>query len=75
MTARERHLTVTDLADRLQLTVDDIYAMNSRGTGPTRIRVGKGVRYRLADVEAWEESRVVQPAPRIRRAQAALPAA
>jgi excisionase family DNA binding protein len=37
-----------------------IYQMNSRGTGPRRIRVGKHVRYRKSDVDAWLEQNVVR---------------
>ena len=76
MTAREaeRHLTTADLAARLGKTIGAIHIMNSRGTGPDRIRVGNTVVYRIADVEAWEASRLVRPA-RIRRAQAAQSAA
>jgi len=44
-----------DLADKLGLPLASIYNFNYRGTGPRRIRVGRHVRYRRADVEAWIE--------------------
>lgn len=48
-----------DLAEYLGIPLPTVYAMNSRGTGPRRIRVGKHVRYRKTDVDAWLESRLV----------------
>ena len=44
-----------DLADKLGLPLASIYNFNYRGTGPRRIRVGRHVRYRRVDVEAWIE--------------------
>ena len=41
------------LGQFLDLPVRTVYQWNSRGTGPPRIRVGRHVRYRRADVEAW----------------------
>ena len=51
----ERHLTPEDLAERLGVPVRTVYAWRQRRKGPQGIRVGRYVRYRLADVEAWEE--------------------
>jgi predicted DNA-binding transcriptional regulator AlpA len=59
MMTAERHLSVEDLADRLGLPVRTIYWMNQTGTAPPRMRIGRVVRYRLADVIAWEKSREV----------------
>lgn len=64
------NLTTEELAERLRTTVEAIHMMNSRGIAPPRFRRGTRVLYRIADVEAWEASRIVQPA-RMRRAQAA----
>lgn len=50
-----------DLAEYLGIPLPSIYAMNSRGTGPRRIRVGKHVRYRKADVDAWLDTRAIEP--------------
>lgn len=52
----KQHLTVLQLAKRLQLTKGQVYFMNHRGTGPRYIKIGKNCRYRLVDVEKWEES-------------------
>lgn len=49
----EQLLSTKALAEYLAVPVQTIYAWNHRGTGPTPIRVGKHVRYRRADVEAW----------------------
>jgi predicted DNA-binding transcriptional regulator AlpA len=35
-----------------------VYRWNSDGTGPRRLKIGKHVRYRLVDVEAWETQRL-----------------
>jgi predicted DNA-binding transcriptional regulator AlpA len=41
-----------------------IYVWNSKGVGPKYLRVGRHVRYRLADVVEWERSRLVEPVSR-----------
>lgn len=51
------------LADYLGIPLPTVYAMNSRGTGPRRIRVGKHVRYRRSDVETWLTAQAVEPGP------------
>lgn len=47
------------LAEHLGIPLATVYAMNHRGTGPRRIKVGKHVRYRRSDVDAWLEAQVV----------------
>ncbi|MCP2359688.1 putative DNA-binding transcriptional regulator AlpA [Nonomuraea thailandensis] len=37
-----------------------VYAWNSRGGGPRYMKIGKHVRYKLADVEAWENRHYVE---------------
>ncbi len=49
------------LAAYLGIPLPIIYGMNSRGTGPRRIRIGKHVRYRKADVDAWVDTRAIEP--------------
>lgn len=41
------------LADWLGLPVATLYAWRSHGTGPPAHRVGRHLRYRRADIEAW----------------------
>ncbi|MEU7911283.1 helix-turn-helix transcriptional regulator [Microbispora bryophytorum] len=54
--AAEKHLTPEDLANRVRVPLATVYQWNSRGGGPRFMRVGKHVRYKIADVEAWEET-------------------
>ncbi len=56
----DKHLTPAILADRESVSLHTVYGWNRDGTGPRYIRVGRHIRYRLADVVRWEESRVVQ---------------
>ena len=51
------------LAEYLGVPLATVYAMNSRGTGPRRIRVGKHVRYRKSDVDTWLDARAVETEP------------
>lgn len=55
-------LTPHSLADRYGLPVATIYRWRSTGTGPRGFRVGKFVRYRLEDVEAWENEQIAKEA-------------
>lgn len=58
MAATARHLSIADLADREGVPMSTVYRWNSTGTGPKYLRVGKHVRYRVSDVERWEDARV-----------------
>jgi excisionase family DNA binding protein len=51
----EHLLTVEDLAAVCGVPVGTCYQWNYRGTGPRKTKVGKYVRYRRVDVEAWLE--------------------
>lgn len=55
----DTYLSPEQLAERFDVPVPTVYAWNKAGTAPPRIRVGRHVRYRLADVLAWEKSRLV----------------
>ncbi len=55
----EKHLTPADLAEREGVPLQTVYQWNSRGEGPRYMRIGRHVRYRLADVIAWENTRLV----------------
>ena len=50
----ERHLSPEELARREGVPLATVYKWNSENTGPRRLKIGKHVRYRLSDVEAWE---------------------
>lgn len=53
-----RNLTIKQLADREQVAVRTIYWWNQVGKAPRRIKIGRTIRYRLADVEQWEKVRL-----------------
>ena len=55
----DKHLSPEDLAEREGVPLDTVYKWNSSGDGPDYMRIGRHVRYRLADVLAWEKSRLV----------------
>jgi predicted DNA-binding transcriptional regulator AlpA len=57
----DTHLTISDLARREGVPANTVYAWNAKRTGPRYIRVGRHVRYRLADVIAWENAHAVDP--------------
>lgn len=42
-----------ELAEWLGIPVRTVYAWRHRGVGPRGAKVGKHVRYRRADAEAW----------------------
>ena len=57
MAEAERLLTAAEVAAMLQVPRQTLYGWRSRGVGPTGLRVGRHLRYRLRDVEAWLDSR------------------
>lgn len=61
--ARAREfLTPEALSEMLGVPKATVYKWNHSGTGPRFIRVGKHVRYRRADVDAWVELKASGPA-------------
>ncbi len=44
-----------DLSRQVGVPVATIYTWRSRGEGPRAIRVGKHLRYRQSDIDAWLE--------------------
>ena len=51
----EKLLTLAEVAEMLGVPVATLYQWRYHGTGPVGIRVGRHVRYRTADVDAWLE--------------------
>jgi excisionase family DNA binding protein len=49
----ERLLTIEDVADRLQIPVATLRKWRLEGRGPQGFRVGRFVRFRPVDVDAW----------------------
>lgn len=52
-----------DVAAQLNVPLATVYRWNHMGDGPPRVRIGRHVRYRLEDVEAWVESQTVGTGP------------
>lgn len=46
-------LSIDDVADYLGVPKNTLYQWRSKGYGPTGRRIGKYVRYRAEDVDAW----------------------
>ena len=55
-TSIETLMTTEQLAEFLQVPLATLYQWRHKGTGPKGMKVGKHVRYRRADVEAWLET-------------------
>ena len=55
----DKHLSPEELAEREGVPLQTVYGWNKTRTGPRFMRIGRHVRYRLADVVTWEESRIV----------------
>jgi predicted DNA-binding transcriptional regulator AlpA len=55
----EKHLTIQDLAEREGVPVATVYVWNRDRKGPRYMKIGRHVRYTLADVLTWEKSRRV----------------
>ena len=49
-------VTPKELAEELRVPLSSVYRWNSNETGPTPIKVGKHIRYRRTDVDAWLEA-------------------
>ncbi len=56
------HLKPQELAERFGVPVATVYSWRVKGVGPRGFRVGKFVRYRLEDVEAWENEQLAKEA-------------
>jgi predicted DNA-binding transcriptional regulator AlpA len=54
----EQLLTPAALAEFLNVPIATVYGFNYKGSGPRVLRVGRHVRYRQADVEAWLDRQV-----------------
>jgi excisionase family DNA binding protein len=46
-------LTTSELAEYLGVTVQAIYDLRTDGRGPSGIRVGREIRYRVSDILRW----------------------
>jgi excisionase family DNA binding protein len=46
-------LSTTELAERLQVSVQTLYDLRSHGRGPRGFRVGRELRFRASEIRAW----------------------
>lgn len=60
----ERMISPKELAALLQVPLQTIYQWRYRGGGPRGYRVGRHVRFRMSDVEAWLADRAEEPLDR-----------
>jgi predicted DNA-binding transcriptional regulator AlpA len=51
-------LSVADLSKRWNQKPQVIYGLRHRGEAPPAIRIGRELRWRLSDIEAWENARL-----------------
>ena len=51
-----RLLDAQEIADRLRIPLQTLYRWRVDGRGPKAFKLGRHLRYRLADVDAWVES-------------------
>ncbi len=58
-------VTRSELANELRIQSQTLAVMAMRGDGPTFIKVGRAVRYRRADVDAWLASRTHNTTPEV----------
>lgn len=56
----EQYLTCEELSQYLNVPLDTIYGWRYKGYGPPAAKVGRHLRYRLRDVEAWIDGQVVR---------------
>ena len=56
-TVTDEYLTLTEIAVTLRVPLATVRGWRLAGTGPKGIRVGKHIRVRRADFEAWLKTR------------------
>ena len=52
-------LSVEDLSDILGIPVNTLYQWRTKGYGPPGVRIGRHLRYRPDDVNAWLNEQAV----------------
>ena len=53
--------TAQDVADYLQIPITTLYQWRTKGTGPRAVKVGRHIRFRQEDVDAWCEQHSDEP--------------
>lgn len=51
--ARDALLTAEEVAEYLRVPVATLYAWRHKHVGPPALRVGRHLRYRIADIHTW----------------------
>ena len=46
-------LSLSELAARLGVSVQTIYDLRSQGRGPRGFRIGREIRFRVSEIDAW----------------------
>ncbi len=69
----ESAVSLQELAEQLHVSAQTIYDLRSQGRGPTGFRVGRQLRFRQAEIEAWLERLEQEDAERPSRARVSLP--
>jgi excisionase family DNA binding protein len=49
----EQVLSMSELASRLGVSVQSVYDLRSQGRGPRGFRIGRELRFRLSEIDAW----------------------
>jgi excisionase family DNA binding protein len=57
-------VTITELAEYLGVPVKTIYEWRQAGRGPVCVRIGRHLKFRLSDVQAWVDSQRDVPSHR-----------
>lgn len=57
----QRLLSAQEVADYLGVPITTVYTWRHRSQGPPGFRVGRHLRYRRRDVEAWIERQLQKP--------------
>ena len=61
--SKQRLQSLQEVADFLGVPASTLYRWRHEGRGPASIKVGRVVRYRPEDVDAWLQANSHQPAP------------
>ena len=58
------YITTKELATRWRMSPQTLANQRSLGTGPPYLKLGNHIAYRVSDIEAYEEARIVKPVER-----------
>ncbi len=64
-------LTTVQAATYLAISPSSLETYRTRGGGPVATKVGRSVRYRLSDLDAWTVREERTPVPEVRRSNRA----